>query len=116
MSSNTETLGDIATRLWSNEWTWMVAAAVLTGTALSLMITSLTKSVSNAHGTPSWSAIGGEIGKVTGINFAMLFFFYVVCILYFMQNDAWATRIMFLLAGLVFVLGYTGIALSAMLH
>jgi len=73
---------------------------------------ALNKGMKYAVEQPYWKVIHTEITKNIGISFAMMFLFFVVSIIYYLQDTASGIQNLFVLLLFVFLLSFSAISLG----
>ena len=73
---------------------------------------ALNKGVKYAVEQPYWKVIHTEITKNIGISFAMMFLFFVVSVIYYVQDTASGIQNLFVLLLFVFLLSFSAISLG----
>ena len=79
---------------------------------LVLFSLSLNKGMKYAVEQPYWKVIHTEITKNIGISFAMMFLFFVVSVIYYLQDTASGIQNLFVLLLFVFLLSFSAISLG----
>ena len=73
---------------------------------------ALNKGMKYAVEQPYWKVIHTEITKNIGISFAMMFLFFVVSIIYYLQDTSSGIQNLFVLLLFVFLLSFSAISLG----
>ena len=94
-------------------WVRLGALFGLAATSIGLFAKTLTDSIGYAEQQPYWNILGAEFTKSIGISFGLLFIFFVVCLIYFLQDNAAGIRVLFVVCGLVFMVSFSAVAMSA---
>ena len=89
-----------------------IAVFLFVAGALALFGLALNKGVKYAVEQPYWKVIHTEITKNIGISFAMMFLFFVVSIIYYLQDTASGIQNLFVLLLFVFLLSFSAISLG----
>jgi hypothetical protein len=89
-----------------------IAGFLFVAGALALFGLALNKGMKYAVEQPYWKVIHTEITKNIGISFAMMFLFFVVSIIYYLQDTASGIQNLFVLLLFVFLLSFSAISLG----
>lgn len=89
-----------------------IAGFLFVAGALALFGLALNKGMKYAVQQPYWKVIHTEITKNIGISFAMMFLFFVVSIIYYLQDTASGIQNLFVLLLFVFLLSFSAISLG----
>ena len=110
VSSASESIAESASAAGSMKT--KIAGFLFVAGALALFGLALNKGVKYAVEQPYWKVIHTEITKNIGISFAMMFLFFVVSIIYYLQDTASGIQNLFVLLLFVFLLSFSAISLG----